>query len=48
MLHIMDYSEREAPTGIVSRIATTLGAVTVASGVWLLYFSFRRPRVGRA
>jgi len=47
MLHIMDYSEREAPTGVVPRIATVLGAVTVASGVWLLYFSFRRPRTMR-
>ena len=48
-LHIMDYSERETPTGIVPRIATTLGAVTVVSGVWLLYFSFRRRRrVARA
>jgi hypothetical protein len=44
MLHIMDYSEREAPTGIVPRIATVLGAVAVLSGVWLLYFSFWRPR----
>jgi uncharacterized iron-regulated membrane protein len=47
MLHIMDYSEREAPTGVVPRIATVLGAVTVASGVWLLYFSFWRPRTMR-
>ncbi|HKU14699.1 MAG TPA: hypothetical protein VJQ52_09900 [Steroidobacteraceae bacterium] len=47
-LHIMDYSEREAPTGIVPRVATALGTVTIVSGVWLLYFSFRRPRVGRA
>ena len=44
MLHIMDYSEREAPTGIVPRVATVLGAVTVVSGTWLLYFSFWRPR----
>jgi uncharacterized iron-regulated membrane protein len=44
MLHIMDYSEREAPTGIVPRVATVLGAITVLSGVWLLYFSFWRPR----
>ena len=48
MLHIMDYGEREAPTGIVPRLATALGAVTVVSGVWLLYFSFWRPRVARA
>ena len=48
MLHIMDYSERETPTGVVPRVATVLGAVTVVSGVWMLYFSFWRPRaVGR-
>jgi uncharacterized iron-regulated membrane protein len=48
MLHIMDYGERETPTGVVPRVATVLGAVTVVSGVWMLYFSFWRPRaVGR-
>jgi uncharacterized iron-regulated membrane protein len=47
MLHIMDYSEREGPTGVVSRAATVLGAITVLSGVWLLYFSFWRPRAAR-
>ena len=47
MLHIMDYGEREAPTGVVPRVATVLGAVTIASGVWLLYFSFWRPRAAR-
>jgi len=47
MLHIMDYDVREAPTGIVPRVATVLGTVTIASGVWLLYFSFWRPRTVR-
>ena len=47
MLHIMDYGERETPTGVVPRVATVLGAVTVVSGVWLLYFSFWRPRAVR-
>jgi uncharacterized iron-regulated membrane protein len=47
MLHIMDYSERETATGAVPRAATLLGAVTVLSGVWLLYFSFWRPRRAR-
>jgi hypothetical protein len=47
MLHIMDYGEREEPSGAVPRIATVLGAVTVLSGVWLLYFSFWRPRAAR-
>ena len=47
MLHIMDYGERETPTGLVTRLATVLGAVTIVSGVWLLYFSFWRPRARR-
>ena len=47
MLHIMDYGDREAPTGVVPRVATVLGTVTVLSGVWLLYFSFWRPRAAR-
>jgi uncharacterized iron-regulated membrane protein len=47
MLHIMDYGDRETPTGVVPRVATVLGAVTVVSGVWLLYFSFSRPRAAR-
>ena len=47
MLHIMDYGERETPTGLVPRLATVLGAVTIVSGVWLLYFSFWRPRARR-
>jgi uncharacterized iron-regulated membrane protein len=48
MLHIMDYGERETATGPVSRVVTLLGMVTVLSGAWLLYFSFRRPRAVRA
>lgn len=47
MLHIMDYGERETPTGVVPRVVTLLAAVTVLSGVWLLCFSFWRPRVVR-
>src|SRR4030095_8729838 len=46
-LHIMDYGVRETPTGVVPRVVTVLGAVTVASGVWMLYFSFWRPRAAR-
>jgi hypothetical protein len=42
MLHIMDYGERESPTGAVPRLATVLGGTTILSGVWLLYFAFRR------
>ncbi len=47
MLHIMDYGERETPTGVVPRVVTLLAAVTVLSGAWLLYFSFWRPRAVR-
>jgi uncharacterized iron-regulated membrane protein len=47
MLHIMDYGDRETPTCVVPRVATVLGVVTVSSGVWLLYFSFWRPRAAR-
>ena len=46
-VHIMDYGDRETGTGVVPRVATVLGAVTVLSGVWLLYFSFWRPRAAR-
>jgi uncharacterized iron-regulated membrane protein len=45
MLHIMDYAEREDMNSGLLRAATALGVITTASGVWLLYFSFRRnPR----
>ena len=44
MLHIMDYGERETPTGVVPRIVTLFATITVLSGAWLLYFSFWRPR----
>lgn len=47
MLHIMDYGERETATGVVPRVVTLLATVTVLSGVWLLYFSFWRPRAVR-
>jgi uncharacterized iron-regulated membrane protein len=47
MLHIMDYGERETPTGVVPRVVSLLAAITVLSGVWLLYFSFWRPRAAR-
>ena len=44
MLHIMDYDERSDVNNALLRIATLLGGVGVLSGVWLLYFSFRRRR----
>jgi uncharacterized iron-regulated membrane protein len=44
MLHIMDYDAREDINNGLLRFTTVLGAVTAVSGVWLLYFSFRRKR----
>lgn len=40
-LHIMDYKERENINNGLLRGTTVLGATTVLSGIWLLYFSFR-------
>jgi len=45
MLHIMDYKAREDINNNLLRVAATGGAVLALSGVWLLFFSFRRrPR----
>ncbi len=44
MLHIMDYESRADVNNGLLRGATVIGAITVASGLWLLYFSFRRRR----
>lgn len=44
MLHIMDYEAREDVNNGLLRVATALGLVTVLSGAWLLYFSFRPRR----
>lgn len=48
MLHIMDYEAREDVNNSLLRIASVLGTVTAVSGVWLLYFSFRRRRAASA
>jgi uncharacterized iron-regulated membrane protein len=46
MFHIMDYENRTDMNNGLLRTATLAGLVTVMSGCWLLYFSFRRrPRV---
>ena len=45
MFHIMDYDTRSDMNNSLLRVATVLGAVTVLSGGWLLFFSFRRRRV---
>ena len=46
MLHIMDYETRTDANNTILRIATLAGAVFVASGAWLLWFSFRRRKQG--
>lgn len=47
MLHIMDYKTRSDVNNPVLRVVTVAGLVFVASGGWLLWFSFRRrPRPG--
>lgn len=44
MLHIMDYDQRTDMNNGLLRVSTVLAGITVLSGVWLLYFSFRRRR----
>lgn len=46
MLHIMDYEARTNVNNVPLRVATVAGLALAASGLWLLYFSFRRrPRL---
>lgn len=45
MLHIMDYDTRDDMNNGLLRATTVLGTVTVLSGAWLLFFSFRRKRM---
>jgi uncharacterized iron-regulated membrane protein len=42
MLHIMDYKERENINNTLLRVATGVGVLLAASGIWLLVHSFRR------
>ncbi|MBL8267212.1 PepSY domain-containing protein [Steroidobacter sp.] len=48
MFHIMDYDTRSDMNNGLLRASTILGTVTVLSGGWLLYFSFRRRRAAVA
>jgi uncharacterized iron-regulated membrane protein len=48
MLHIMDYDERTDMNNGLLRVSTVLGVITVMSGIWLLYFSFRRRKPAAA
>lgn len=44
MLHIMDYGyERDDMNNKLLRVASALGVVFGLTGVWLLFYSFRRP-----
>lgn len=45
MLHIMDYETRTDANNGLLRFATVAGLVFAGSGLWLLWFSFRRRRV---
>ena len=42
MFHIMDFEARTDMNNGLLRTATVAGLITVLSGCWLLYFSFRR------
>lgn len=42
MLHIMDYETREDVNNTLLRVAASIGLIFALSGVWLLFYSFRR------
>jgi len=42
MLHIMDYEERADVNNTLLRVAAAVGFLFALSGVWLLFYSFRR------
>lgn len=42
MFHIMDYQERSDVNNNLLRVSATLGLCLALSGVWLLFYSFRR------
>jgi hypothetical protein len=44
MLHIMDFETRTDVNTAMLRATTVAGLVFVGSGLWLLYYSFRRRR----
>lgn len=45
MLHIMDYGERSDVNNTLLRVAASIGLIFALSGVWLLFYSFRRRTV---
>lgn len=48
MLHIMDYTTRTDVNNPALQVASVAGLAFAASGLWLLWFSFRRRRAGGA
>jgi hypothetical protein len=48
MLHIMDYDDRQDVNNILLRVFTWLAFGGVATGAWLLLYSFRRKRRARS
>jgi Na+-transporting NADH:ubiquinone oxidoreductase subunit F len=44
MLHVMDYDERSDINNTVLRVFSVLGTFLGLTGVWMLYFSFKRNR----
>ena len=44
MLHIMDYEERSDANNALLRVASALGVAFSITGVWLLFYSFKRRR----
>ena len=42
MLHIMDYEQRADVNNMLLRVAASVGLLFMLSGVWLLFYSFRR------
>ncbi|MFV3131628.1 PepSY domain-containing protein [Niveispirillum sp. KHB5.9] len=48
MFHIMDYAERTDVNNPLVRVATIAASIVMLSGVWLLFYSFRRRRAAAA
>ena len=44
MLHIMDYAERSDVNNTLLRVSSVIGLAFSISGIWLLFYSFRRRR----
>ena len=44
MLHIMDYDERSDAHNLLLKIAQFTGAAFAITGLWLLFYSFRKRR----